>query len=516
MMAKKHKTLDPTLLTHLMHDRKARIEVARQSHFMFFHIYFSHHVKYPTADFQRRLFSLTEDPKRQNAVIVAFRGSAKTTIMTLSYPLWAILGVQQCKFVLLIGQTQNQAQQMLMNLKREIESNSILRNDFGGLEQQTDEWGRESLVIKHYGARIMAASTETSIRGIRFGEHRPDLIICDDVEDLQSVKTKEGRDKIYNWLMGDIIPAGNPGLTRLIVIGNLLHEDSLLMRLKAHIERGKFAGIFLQFPLLDIRGRPLWPGRYPNKKSIELLHKTVPSTVAWEREYMLKLVRSEDQVIHHSWIQYYNYLPDKKDERTKYRSTAIGVDLAISEKSTADYTAAVVAHVYEFQKNMRIFIAPHPLNKRMDFPRQCKELKQLWHHLEHPNMYIESVGIQRMSAEQLQREGVYNAQAVPINGLSKQERLAFTSPYIKDGIILFARHGCEELIAQLTGFGVEKHDDLADAFSLLIIKLIQDKWRPTESPAFLSQINDVDECDEDCDNMAHLHEWDRISINTRF
>jgi len=26
-------------------------------------------------------------------------------------------------------------------------------------------------------------------------QYRPDLIICDDIEDLQSVKTKEGRDK---------------------------------------------------------------------------------------------------------------------------------------------------------------------------------------------------------------------------------------------------------------------------------------------------------------------------------
>ncbi len=35
-------------------------------------------------------------------------------------------------------------------------------------------------------------------------------------------------------------------------------------------------------------------------------------------------------------------------------------------------------------------------------------------------------------------------------------------------MIKFPRHGCEQLIEQLVGFGVEKHDDLADAFSLLI------------------------------------------------
>lgn len=39
---------------------------------------------------------------------------------------------------------------------------------------------------------------------------------------------------------------------------------------------------------------------------------------------------------------------------------------------------------------------------------------------------------------------------------------------IKSGLIKFPRKGCEKLIEQLVGFGVEKHDDLADAFSLLI------------------------------------------------
>ncbi|MEN9881393.1 MAG: hypothetical protein RLZZ308_576, partial [Candidatus Parcubacteria bacterium] len=35
-------------------------------------------------------------------------------------------------------------------------------------------------------------------------------------------------------------------------------------------------------------------------------------------------------------------------------------------------------------------------------------------------------------------------------------------------IVKFPKQGCEELIEQLVGFGVEKHDDLADAFSLLV------------------------------------------------
>jgi phage terminase large subunit-like protein len=33
---------------------------------------------------------------------------------------------------------------------------------------------------------------------------------------------------------------------------------------------------------------------------------------------------------------------------------------------------------------------------------------------------------------------------------------------------MFPEFGCEDLIKNITNFGTEKHDDLADAFSLLV------------------------------------------------
>lgn len=460
-MKTNHNILSPEVLGHLMRDRRARQAVASHNHLLFFHIYLSRYVKYPTADFQRQLFKLTEDPAIKHAAIVAFRGSAKTTIMTLSYPLWSILGVQQRKFVLLLSQTQSQAQQMLVNLKREIENNDILRNDFGALDRQTDEWGRESLVIKKYGARIMAASTETSIRGVRFGEHRPDLIICDDVEDLQSVKTREGRNKTYDWLMGDVIPAGDTG-TRVIVIGNLLHEDSLLMRLKSDVTNKRLDGSFLAFPLLDENNQPLWSGKFTDQKSINTLRRTVPSPSAWEREYMLNIVPDQDQIIFQEWIQYYDELPPDQD----YRS-AMAVDLAIGTKTSNDFTAILSARVYGYRDKLRIFILPNIVNRRLTFPEQLLTIKTLADALGHPNIYIEDVAYQRSIIQQLQRDR-YRAYGAKVFGQDKQSRLQAQTPLLQAGQVHFPRHGAELLINQLTGFGVEKHDDLADAFAILL------------------------------------------------
>src|SRR5690606_8760012 len=105
------------------------------------------------------------------------------------------------------------------------------------------------IYIPKYDARIMVVSTEQSVRGIRHGARRPDLIIADDVEDSNSVKTREGRNKTYDWYTSEIIPAGDT-YTKRIVIGNLLHEDSLLMRLKERITDGSIDGIWREWPIM--------------------------------------------------------------------------------------------------------------------------------------------------------------------------------------------------------------------------------------------------------------------------
>ena len=285
--------MDQNLIQQIINDRKIRAAVASKSHYWFFNIYFSHYVKYPTAPFQREIFALTEQENIRNVIMVAFRGSAKSTIMTLSYPIWAILGQQEKKFIVILGQTQSKAKQYLLNIKRELESNELLRNDLGPF-QEVDEWGSLSLVIPKYGAKISTASIDQSIRGLRHGPDRPDLIICDDVEDLISVKTREGRDKIYNWLTGDVIPAGDNN-TRLIVIGNLLHEDSLLMRLKQNIEEKLFDGIFRSYPLIADDDQILWPGKFKSKADIENAKRQLGNEIAWQREFLLRIIPDTDQ-----------------------------------------------------------------------------------------------------------------------------------------------------------------------------------------------------------------------------
>ena len=448
---------------------ETRLELVKHSHLFFFYTYFSESVTYPIAQFQKDWFLLTQDENMPLTAVVAFRGSGKSTIFTLSYVLWAILGLQQKKFVLILSQTQEQAQLHFKALKKQLTENGLLQSDLGPFKE--DEWNSSSLIIPKYNARITVASTETAIRGMKHGFYRPDLIICDDIEDSNSVKTREGRDKTYNWFTSEVVPLGNK-TTKIIMVGNLLHDDSLMMRIKDEINRKDRSGIFNEYPLINEHGVCIWPGKYADEQEIDNEKKKVGSEVAWQKEYLLRIIADDAQIIFTDWIHCYDELPD--DRIAQYRYTLTGIDLAISQKEGADFTAMVSARLYGWGDKLRLYILPHPINQRMLFPKILSTAKSVSDTLggnAKSKLLIESNQFQAALADQLKEDG-YPAEPIHTSR-DKRERLSMTSGYVMDGKVIFPRHGAEDLIKQLVGFGTERHDDLSDAFALLVLYVIE-------------------------------------------
>lgn len=471
-----HSDITPELRQGILDDQRFRRALTQESHFWFFHVYFNHYVTCATAPFQREIFGFTEDATQKLTAITAFRGSAKSTIVSLSFPLWAILGKLQVKFVLILGQTQSQARQHLKNLKDEIERNPLLRKDLGPFDEKEDEWNSSSIVLPLLGARITAASTETSVRGIRHGPHRPQLIICDDIEDLNSAKTKEGRDKTYQWLSGEVIPAGSPS-TRTFIIGNLLHEDCLLKRFERGIKDKAIGGIYREYPLIDTEGTCLWPGKYPTEQSIEEEKMRIGSETAWYREFMLRIISDMERVVHPEWIQYYDNIPPENNGWFLY--TATGMDLAISKNDTADFTAMVSAKVFRVNKQLQIYILPHPVNEHLTAMETVERAKLLSKTISSENshyFYVEDVGYQSAMVELLEDADLY-AEGIKTKGQDKRGRLTLAATMVQSGKVFFPKEGAEHLLAQLTGFGTERYDDLADAFALLMLKLLDERYQ---------------------------------------
>ncbi len=450
----------------------SRREVVKRSHLYFFCTYFSKYITYEMAPLHHQMFKITQDSKNPLEVLTAFRGSGKSTIMTLSYVLWSILGSPQKKYVVIVSQTAEQAKQHFATLKRELETNGLLKKDLGPF-QEDFTWNTGALIIPKYNAKIIAVSTEQSIRGTRFNEHRPDLIVCDDLDDTASVKTRESRDKTYSWFNSEIIPVGSKS-TKIVVVGNLLHEDSLIKRLEADIVAGERTGTYYEFPLVNDDDEIQWPGKYPTMDDIEIERKRVGNKFAWYREYLLQIIDDREPVIEKKWVQYYQEIPTLL--RNQGSAYAGGVDLAVSENKKADYTAIVTCRIIGSGDKMKIYILPNPINSRMKLPvtldNICNLVKSFGEKESH-RFYIEEVGTQRGLTQLLEARDI-KAFGVKVGGNDKRTRLSMVSEYIRSGKVLFPESGADDLLKQMLNFGVEKHDDLVDALTTLLQGLIEE------------------------------------------
>ena len=439
----------------------------------FARIYFNKYLFYKTAPFQKDVYKALEDDNELFVEMLIFRGGTKTTLAMLFYVIWAMVTGRK-HFIVPISDTFGQVKEHIYNIKTELEENKRLIEDFGSFDvrmetQKKEEWQKTSMVIPNYDTKIIGKSTGQKVRGMRYKQYRPDLIIADDIEDLEAVRTKENRDKTHRWLTGNVIPAGEKGKTKFVLTGNLLHTNGIMSRIKKEILEGDRDGKVIEVPLIDKNGKIAWLGKYPDMKAIEAEKRRIgaKSSIglrAWQREYLLKLVPEEGQVIKDDWIKRYTRIPEK-DIIMK----GTGNDLAISKKTTADFTAMVSGKLGVSGGKVKIYIMPNPVNERLSGFETTERARTVSRALGGGTLtpfWVEDVAYQAMQIEAMQRAGL------PATGIKvstdKRARLMTVASYVENGTIEFPKEGCEDLILQLIGFGVEAHDDLVDAFVLLI------------------------------------------------
>lgn len=433
-------------------------------------VYLPHYLSIPPGDFHPELLDTLGNPNERMIEVLGFRGSAKSTYGSLALPLWAALEYPDLyPFIIPTADTGLQAAINIANIKTELEGNELIKQDYGVIKgefiedwtlESEEEWQAKNMLLST-GVRILARSRGQKIRGLRHKQHRPKLIIVDDPEDLEWVRIKENRDKTERWLRGEVIPAIDEATGRLVVIGNQLHTDALMARLK----RDK---VFkhLEYPLVRADGTCSWKAKYPNAESLELQRDKV-GVNAYLREYLLKVVPEEGADIKEEWIHYYDAEPPEM--QTGLSGT--GIDLAISKKETADYTSMVSGTSFVKDGIPKIYIKPNPINSRLSFHETIETTKAMSVANPFSIFFVESVAYQKAAIEEMER-ALLPVIAMAAGG-DKRARLRAVAIYIQNGTVVFPRNGCEDLLIQLLGFGVEEHDDMVDALVYLILGLVQ-------------------------------------------
>ena len=162
--------------------------------------------------------------------IAAPRGEAKSTLVTQIFTIWCV--VTGCRrYIPIIMDSQHQAAAMLEAIKVELESNARLILDFPKVCGVGPVW-KAGVMVANGGTKIQAFGSGRRMRGLRHGAHRPDMVICDDLENDENVRSRKQRDKLENWLRTTVLKLGSADDSMdLLVIGTILHHDSLLSRL---------------------------------------------------------------------------------------------------------------------------------------------------------------------------------------------------------------------------------------------------------------------------------------------
>lgn len=249
---------------------------------VWFQFIFPGHSKKQTPLFHLELMQACDEPR---LAVAAPRRSAKSTVLGFLKPLHDIT-FKRKRFIVLISNTFKKAAMNLETIKKEISDNPKFREFHPGITVDKDAEGDSE--IRHpdgFTTKILCKGVDQlgSARGIKFGANRPDLVIGDDMEDDELVRSPERRLQLQNDFDDVITPIGDKD-TQIIIIGTILHDDSILSKLLSKDYYKEYKKMFFQARFEEDGIQvSLWPENW-SLDELNQMEKDKPTVFAKEMQ----------------------------------------------------------------------------------------------------------------------------------------------------------------------------------------------------------------------------------------
>ncbi len=437
--------------------------------------------------------------------IAAPRGHGKTTAVSGSYVLANVL-FRERSYVLLVSDTVAQAVQFLGDIKNQIFNNPQVMQMFK-IREMIKETEDDIIVACEDGHffRIQAKGSEQKVRGLKWNGKRPDLIVCDDLENDEIVMNKERREKFRNWFSKALIPCRSAsGVIRYV--GTILHTDSLLERLmpKQYDKRTIIEPLKMWTTKNDtwkaVKYRAhsddftqiLWPERWPKEKLMQERQLNIEQghPENYSQEYLNIPI---DETF--AYFKRNDFLPASKQDRDMEMNHYITVDLAISKEDQADYSVFLISGVDE---NRRLHIV-EVVRARLDGREIVDTILDL-----EKAYKPEFIGIEEMQVtkaigpflrEEMVQRGIYpNIVQLKHGGKDKIARAKSIQGRLRAHNIRFDKEAdwYQDFEDEVCTFPRGKHDDQVDAFAYLGLLLDKVLEAPTinelEEDEYLDQL----------------------------
>ena len=476
--------------------------------------YFPHYFSRPSPEFHRELDAIWQQgvlkgrypltPADTKAIsrlpgvrraVAAPRGHAKSTNLTFKGTMHSTLyGYKH--YPIIISDSSEQAEGFLDNIRVEFEENTAILEDFGSLAGSV--W-RSNVLVTKTNIKIEAIGSGKKIRGRKHRNWRPDLIILDDVENDENVRTPEQRKKLKDWFDKAVSKSGDD-YTDIVYIGTLLHYDSLLaktltnpayrsIKYKAVIQFSQADDLWQQWESIftDLAN----DDREADALAFFQAHKAAMlegTQVLWEEKlsyYDLMVMRvsegeasfnSEEQnepinpddcLFMEEWFEYYN------EAEINFRDPVFDffgfIDPSLGKTKRSDFSAIVTLAKHRSSGYMYVVDADierrHPDRIIADVLAKERWLRASFGH-GYRKLGAETNQFQWFLKEELAKASAKAGLYLPIEEVQqtsdKVMRIQTLQPDVKNKYIKFNRRH-KRLLEQLTQFPMGAHDDGPDA-----------------------------------------------------
>ncbi|MBQ7593891.1 MAG: phage terminase large subunit [Synergistaceae bacterium] len=394
--------------------------------------------------------------------IEAFRESAKTQIVIRANLLHALTYPQEKRsYLIIICATQRTASKKLLEVSREYLASPKLN----GLAASITENSGLAFEVKYHNGlsvRIEAYGKGAAVRGLSWGSKRPDLVIIDDPQDEEDARSETVTAGDWDWFLSDVYFLGQT--SRIFLIGNNLGERCIIEQVMKSPESLKFTT--RRIPILTPDGQSAWPSKWPlsaiekEREKFSLLGKTD----LWYRNKMCECISPSSQKFKREYFRYYDRTPSLQD-----MNIYTTVDLAISQKVNADYSAIVTVGVNS---------AGHWLVLDVEYGRYdptttidaifsaVRKWKPLTVGIE---VVAYQAALQHFLEKEMPRRGIF-FRITPLKAEKRKEiRIDAIQPRFALGTVWFKRNAgwLEKIESELLSYPHGAHDDVIDALAYM-------------------------------------------------
>jgi predicted phage terminase large subunit-like protein len=418
----------------------------------------------------RPLCDFVQAPQKQ--LLLLPRGHFKSTIISVAYPLWLLAKYPDTR-ILLNNATLENPRKWVGEMLQHLRGNVVVRWTFPELVPQEDveDFGFvESFTVPSRKATWGEASVEiTSVENNVVSRHY-EVILFDDLVSENNAATKAGLERVEERYRKDQallqgVMQDTPWKVpppHVKVVGTRWHFDDLYGSLLA---RG--------FPSMVRKavedGEPIFPTLF-TKETLAERRLEMGSSV-YASQMMNDPIDSETAIFKRENATYHD------THNTKGLNVAITVDLAISERTSADESCVMVTGVDSAGK---LFVLDFAHGRWLP-DRTISEIYRLFDQWNARMVYFESVGFQKVFKYLLSQYAQQVQRWLPIREVrpdaDKYRRIVALSPFHEAHRLLIRRE-MTALEDQMYRFPKTKHDDILDALAMRVMRAV---WHQTDA-----------------------------------